>query len=95
MYIIRALLSLHQGHYGHGILPHVSYRRFSLLFFIFSSTFAVMFPLSEVVLMIPRCVALSTDGILLGPKEKVKLLCSFLHCLWGMFRTTLFVGCNS
>ena len=25
-----------------------------------------MFPLSEVVLMIPRCVALSTDGILLG-----------------------------
>jgi hypothetical protein len=29
-----------------------------------------MFPLSEVVLMIPRCVALSTDGILLGPKVK-------------------------
>jgi hypothetical protein len=51
--------------------------------------------LSEVVLMIPRCVALSTDGILLGPKVKVKLLCSCLHCLWEMFRATLFVGCNS
>jgi hypothetical protein len=49
-----------------------------------------MFPLSEVVLMIPRCVALSTDGILLGSKAKIKLLCSCLHCLRVMLRTTLF-----
>ena len=89
-------MSLYQDHYGHDMLPQVSYGRFSLLFFnIFSSTVAVMFPLSEVVLMIPRRVALSTDGIVLGPMVKVKLLDSCLRCLWEMFRTTLFVGCNS
>jgi hypothetical protein len=46
-----------------------------------------MFPLSEVVLMIPRCVALSTDGIVLGPMVKVKLLDSCLRCLWEMYTT--------
>ena len=54
-----------------------------------------MFPLSEVVLMIPRCVALSTDGMLLRSMLKVKLLDSCLRCVWEMFRTTLFVVCNS
>ena len=97
IFCINALLSLHQDHYDHVILPQVSYGGFSLLFKkkIFSSTFSVMFPLSEVVLMIPRCVTLSTDVILLGPNVKVELLDSCLHCLWEMFRTTLFVGCNS
>jgi hypothetical protein len=49
-----------------------------------------MFPSSEVVLMIPRFVALSTDDILLGLMVKVKLLDSCLRCLWEMLRTTLF-----
>jgi hypothetical protein len=38
-----------------------------LAFFMFSSTFVVVFPLSEVVLIIPRCTALSTKGMLLLP----------------------------
>jgi hypothetical protein len=40
----------------------------------FSSTFVVVFPLSEVVLIIPRCTALSTKGMLLLPICKKRLL---------------------
>ena len=66
-----------------------------LAFLIFSSTFLIMLSFSDVVLIIPRCNADSTVGIVCAPSLNSLEFKDLLFGFTLMFNATLLVGCNS